>query len=156
MAAEIERKFLVLEPPDFALEAPQEDIDQGYLVSDGTTEIRVRRKGGRCFLTVKKGHGEVREETEVGITEAQFKDLWPLTDGWRVRKRRHRIGLESGPVAEMDIYLDRLEGLLTVEVEFESAAASTDFSPPAWFGREVTGDIAYSNQQMARQGAPAP
>ena len=32
MAAEIERKFLVGEPPDFALAAPQEDIDQVYLL----------------------------------------------------------------------------------------------------------------------------
>jgi CYTH domain-containing protein len=151
MAAEIERKFLVGEPPAFALESPCEDIDQGYLVSDGTTEIRVRRKGGRCYLTVKKGHGEVREETEVGITETQFEELWPLTQGWRVRKRRHRIDLEGGLTAEMDVYLDHLEGLLTVEVEFDSRSASSDFSPPAWFGREVTGDVAYSNQQMALQ-----
>jgi len=156
MAAEIERKFLVGEPPEFALESPQEEIDQGYLVSDGETEVRVRRKGGTCFLTVKKGHGGVREETEVEITGSQFDSLWPLTEGWRVRKRRHRIDLDGGLVAEMDVYLERLEGLFTVEVEFESESASTGFSPPSWFGREVTGNVAYSNQQMARQGAPAP
>lgn len=155
MAAEIERKFLVGEPPAFARDSPCEDIDQGYLVSDGTTEIRVRRKGGRCFLTVKKGHGEVREETEVGITETQFEDLWPLTEGWRVRKRRHRIDLEGGLIAEMDVYLDHLDGLFTVEVEFESEVASSGFSPPPWFGREVTGDVSYSNQQMARKGVPS-
>jgi CYTH domain-containing protein len=154
MAAEIERKFLVGEPPAFALESPREDIDQGYLVADGETEIRVRRKGGTCFLTVKKGHGEVREETEVEITGSQFESLWPLTEGWRVRKLRHRIDLEGGLVAEMDVYLDHLEGLFTVEVEFGSEAASRDFSPPAWFDRELTGDVAYSNQQMARRGAP--
>jgi adenylate cyclase len=154
MAAEIERKFLVGEPPDFALESPSEDIDQGYLVSDGATEVRVRRKGGRCFLTVKKGHGGVREETEVEVTEAQFEDLWPLTEGWRVRKRRHRIDLGAELTAEMDVYLDHLDGLFTVEVEFTSEPASSGFSPPAWFGREVTGDVAYSNQKMARQGAP--
>jgi CYTH domain-containing protein len=156
MAAEIERKFLVEKAPDFALRSPQEDIDQGYLVSDGITEIRVRRKGGNCFLTVKKGHGEIREETEVKIDDSQFEQLWPLTDGWRVRKRRHRIELGGGLTAEMDAYLEHLDGLLTVEVEFESAEASRDFAPPEWFGPEVTGDVAYSNQKMARQGIPAP
>jgi CYTH domain-containing protein len=155
MAAEIERKFLVSEPPRLALESPAEDIDQGYLVSDGQTEVRVRSKGGACFLTVKKGHGEVREEIEVEITSSQFDSLWPLTGGWRVRKRRHRIELGGGLVAEMDVYLERLEGLFTVEVEFESESASSGFSPPSWFGREVTGDVAYSNQQMARKGVPA-
>ena len=154
MAAEIERKFLVSEPPAFSPGDPFEDIDQGYLVSDETTEIRVRRKGGHCFLTVKKGHGEVRDETEVAATEDQFKALWPLTEGWRVRKRRHRIDLEGGLTAELDVYLDRLEGLLTVEVEFDSESASRTFSPRGWFGQEVTGDVAYSNQRMALLGAP--
>ncbi|MEX0621322.1 MAG: CYTH domain-containing protein [Solirubrobacterales bacterium] len=154
MAPEIERKFLVAEPPAAALESPFEDIDQGYLVSDGGTEIRVRKKGPHCFLTVKKGHGEVREETEVGITETQLEELWPLTEGWRVRKRRHRVSLEDGLTAELDIYLDRLDGLFTVEVEFDSEPDCHTFSPPSWFGQEVTGEVAYSNQQMARQGRP--
>jgi CYTH domain-containing protein len=154
MPAEIERKFLVTEVPEFALESPSEQIDQGYLVSDGETEIRVRRKGDRCFLTVKRGHGAVRDETEVPISEEQFSALWPQTQGWRVRKRRHRIDLGEGLVAEMDAYLEDLRGLLTVEVEFASEDASHHFTPPAWFGEEVTGDVSYSNQQMARQGAP--
>jgi CYTH domain-containing protein len=154
MASEIERKFLVGDPPEFALASPAEEIDQGYLVSDGQTEVRVRRKGGDCFLTVKKGHGGVREETEVEINAAQFEALWPLTEGWRVRKRRHRIPLETGLTAEMDVYLETLAGLVTVEVEFDSEEASGDFSPPEWFGNDVTGDVTYSNQQMARKGLP--
>ena len=154
MAAEIERKFLVEEPPPEALDCPFEEIDQGYLVSDGQTEIRLRRKGGVHFITVKKGHGEVREETEVEITAAQFEQLWPQTDGWRVEKRRHRIPLEDGLIAEMDLYGGALEGLFTVEVEFASQAHSGAFDPPGWFGVELTGDVRYSNQQMSRHGLP--
>jgi CYTH domain-containing protein len=154
MAAEIERKFMVDSPPAEALECPSEEIDQGYLVSDASTEIRLRRKGGVHFITVKKGHGEVREETEVEITVAQFEALWPQTEGWRVRKRRHRIPLADGLTAEMDVYSGALQSLVTVEVEFESEETSRAFSPPAWFGRELTGDVRYSNQQMARKGLP--
>ena len=85
MPAEIERKFLVDEAPGFALESPSEDIDQGYLVSDGEIEVRVRRKGGRCFLTVKKGHGEsARGDRGRDQRRTQFEALWPLTEGWRV------------------------------------------------------------------------
>lgn len=155
MAAEIERKFLVENPPASTLQSPSEEIDQGYIAADGEIEVRVRRKGSGCFLAVKKGHGEVREETELSVTEEQFQKLWPLTEGWRVRKRRHRIELDAGLIAEMDVYLGQLEGLLTVEVEFPSTSASRGFSPPDWFGQEVTGDVAFSNQQMALQGAPA-
>jgi CYTH domain-containing protein len=155
MPAEIERKFLVSEPPAEALDSPSEEIDQGYLVSDGETELRLRRKGGRHYLTVKKGHGEVREETEVEITSPQFEQLWPQTDGWRVEKRRHLIPLDSGLTAEMDVYSGRLEGLVTVEVEFASRQDSSAFDPPEWFGTEVTGDVRYSNQQMALRGRPS-
>jgi CYTH domain-containing protein len=155
MAAEIERKFVVADPPVEALESPAEEIDQGYLVSDGETEIRLRRRAGRHYLTVKKGHGEVREETEVEITPDQFDRLWPHTDGWRVEKRRHLIPLGDGLTAEMDVYSGQLEGLVTVEVEFTSREASAAFDPPGWFGEEVTGDVRYSNQQMAREGRPA-
>lgn len=154
MAAEIERKFLVGDPPTAVLDCPSEEIDQGYLVSDGQTEIRLRRKGGVHFITVKKGHGEVREETEVEITALQFEALWSQTEGWRVQKRRHRIPLEGGLIAEMDLYAGALEGLVTVEVEFETEETSHAFGPPAWFGKELTGDIKYSNQQMARDGVP--
>ncbi len=154
MATEIERKFLVGEVPDFALATESEEIDQGYLVSDGETEIRVRSKGSGCFLTVKKGHGGVREETEIRISRDQFEPLWALTEGWRVSKRRHRIDLDDALTAEMDVYAGRLEGLVTVEVEFGSEEASRSFEPPEWFGRELTGDVRYSNQQMARIGVP--
>jgi len=154
MAAEIERKFLVDEPSPEALDCPSEQIDQGYLVSDGETEIRLRRKGGVHFITVKKGHGEVREETEVEVTAGQFEQLWPQTEGWRVEKRRYRIPLEANLIAEMDVYGQHLEGLFTVEVEFESQRSSQAFTPPEWFGEELTGDVRYSNQQMAREGLP--
>ncbi len=109
MATEIERKFLVTEPPPEALACPSERIDQGYLVSDGEIEIRVRRKGDAHFLTIKKGHGGVREETEVEITAAQFEHIWPQTEGWRVEKRRHLIPIAGGHTAEMDVYGVHLE-----------------------------------------------
>lgn len=154
MAAEIERKFVVGDPPAGALDHPSLQIDQGYLVSDGETEVRLRRRDSTHFLTIKKGHGSVREETEVEITPEQFDRLWPQTEGWRVEKRRYLVPLDEGLTAEMDVYAAELEGLVTVEVEFGSEAAGRDFSPPGWFGDEVTGDVAYSNQQMARRGIP--
>ena len=154
MAAEIERKFLVDGIPPEATGVACDPIDQGYLASDGETEIRLRRKSENHFITVKKGHGEVREETEVEISSDQFERLWSLTEGWRVRKRRHFIPLEGDLTAELDVYGEDLEGLFTVEVEFGSEAESRAFWPPAWFGEEVTGDVRYSNQRMARTGRP--
>ena len=61
---EIERKWLVEDVPAGALAAPSERIEQGYLTigSDGA-ETRVRRRGERCFLTVKSGTGHGARRT---------------------------------------------------------------------------------------------
>ena len=34
--------------------------------------------------------------------------------------------------------------------------ASEEFDPPAWLGREVTGDERFANQRLALQGRPGP
>ena len=95
MAHEIERKFLIAEPPDWLGNHPATELSQGYLVITGDIEVRLREADGRRVLTVKSGKGEVRRETEIGLDEPQFQALWPLTESARVAKRRHVVPLEG-------------------------------------------------------------
>lgn len=129
-------------------------IEQGYLALDEESEVRLRRAGDALKLTVKHGHGESRQETEVDVDQATFDELWPESEGRRVEKQRHRIELEGGLVAELDIYSGDLDGTSVVEVEFDSQSAARDFRPPAWFGRELTGDRLWANQGLAIHGRP--
>jgi adenylate cyclase len=153
---EIERKFLVRGLPN-ELEHGGELIQQGYLAfGNEGLEVRVRRLGERAFLTVKKGAGRTRLEEEFSIGEDRFARLWPLTEGCRVEKVRHRIGLGDHLVAEVDVYRGDLDGLVTVDVEFPSEADADRFAAPEWFGAEVTDDARYRNQRLAREGVPAP
>ncbi len=89
---EVERKWLVNEVPPKALAAPAEPIEQGYLTigTDGA-ETRVRRRDGRCTLTVKSGSGLIRGEHEIELTAQQFDALWPATEGRRVEKQRRSL-----------------------------------------------------------------
>jgi adenylate cyclase len=151
--AEIERKFLVTEMP--RAESARTPIEQGYLAVEEDVEVRLRRAGDELFLTAKGGHGEVREEVEVSIEPRSFEALWPLTAGRRVRKVRHYVPLGHGLRAEVDVYEAGLDGLRTAEVEFDSPAASRAFTPPPWFGKELTGDRRYANQALATVGLPA-
>src|ERR1700760_3222030 len=130
-------------------ESASSAIEQGYLALGQDTEVRLRRGGEELFLTAKAGHGEVREEVEVPIEPASFAALWPLTAGRRVRKVRHYVPLGGDLRAEVDVYEERLDGLRTVEVEFGSEEAAREFTPPSWFGRELTGDRGYANQTLA-------
>jgi CYTH domain-containing protein len=43
---------------------------------------------------------------------------------------------------------------MLVEVEFASVEDSARFSPPEWFGPEVTEDERYKNRQLAVHGLP--
>jgi CYTH domain-containing protein len=156
MPQEIERKFLVGEPPDWLEEHPAIELHQGYVVITDDAEIRVRDAQGQRSLTVKRGHGEVRREHEIELETGQFEALWPLTEGARVSKRRHRVPLEPlGLTAEVDVFQGELEGLVVAEVEFASETQADTFEPPAWFGQELTGDERYATASLARTGPPA-
>lgn len=85
---------------------------------------------------------------EIEIDEDQFNALWNATEGKRIEKTRYEIPHEDG-VIELDVYHGGLDGLVTAEMEFDSEEKSDKFSPPEWFGEEVTGDKKYKNQQLA-------
>jgi adenylate cyclase len=148
---EIERKFLVDRMPGGLGDGDR--IDQGYLaIGDDGVEVRVRRRGEDMTLTIKSGPGMTRTEVELEIDGERFEALWPLTDGRRVNKTRHLIPLDGDLAAELDVYSGAHDGLLTAEIEFPSEEASAAFDPPAWLGREVTGDGDYANQALAMTG----
>jgi CYTH domain-containing protein len=153
MGSEIERKFRVDHVPD--VDAAQGDrLRQGYVALDGAAEVRIRIAGDGATLTVKSGSGLTRTEVEISVDEDQALALWALSEGRRVEKTRYRVPLEGGLVAELDRYEDALAGLSTVEVEFSSEGAATAFTPPAWFGEELTGHPGWSNAALAVHGRP--
>ncbi len=148
---EIERKWLVQDLPGLG-EHTREQIIQGYLaISSDGTEVRIRRKGDKCFETVKSQGGLTRDEIEVEISQDQFRTLWPATEGRRLEKIRYLLK-RNGYHVELDVYQGSLAGLVVAELEFESAAESKRFSPPAWFGEEVTEDTRYKNSSLALNG----
>jgi CYTH domain-containing protein/CHAD domain-containing protein len=152
----IERKFLVEQAPADLGRLPAQRISQGYLLTGDEVEVRARRHGERTTLTIKPGLGRARQEEEIAIEPEQFARLWALTEGRRVEKVRCPIPAGEGLTIELDRYAGGLEGLATVEVEFDSQARAEMFEPPHWFGPEVTEDPRYKSHRLARDGAPKP
>jgi len=153
MPLEVERKFLVEEPPAWLGDHPSGEIDQGYLALDGDTEVRIRRHGGVCSLTIKRGGGLVRTEVDIEIDRERFEALWPLTEGRRVSKTRHLV--PTGKLHfDLDVYAGDLAGLVVAEIEFASVEESESFAPPDWLGLEVTEDGRYKNRALAERGRP--
>ena len=150
---EIERKYLLRKLPALdGLDAELRQIEQGYLPGDRLAE-RVRRvktpSGTQWYRTVKLGAGVSRIEVEEETTERIFRALWRLTRGRRVRKRRYAVR-DGERVWEIDHFRDRR--LVLAEVELP--AEDTPVAVPEWLRavlvREVTGDPAYVNLNLAR------
>jgi adenylate cyclase len=150
---EIERKFLVEELPADLPWLDDRPLRQGYVALDGDTEVRVRDDAGSWRLTVKHGGGLRRVEEDIEIDARRGEALWALTEGRRVEKRRHRLPVGDA-LLEVDVFEGDLQGLVVAEVEFDAEDAARAFSPPAWFGHEVTDDGAYKNRALAVRGRP--
>jgi adenylate cyclase len=152
---ERERKFLVKTLPPDRSRHPHSLIEQGYLATTGrggaSAEVRIRRVNGHAVLTVKKGHGSTRSESEIALDGASARVLWPLTRGVRVTKVRYEIPYGRHTI-ELDVYRGAVRGLAVAEVEFRSDRALRRFVPPDWFGREITGRKEFANSQLAVTG----
>jgi CYTH domain-containing protein len=146
---EIERQFLVDRLPQLPEE--YELLRQGYVAL--LPEIRIRQIGERHFrLTVKRGAGLVREEWETEISQQEFDHLADrLCPGTcMIEKRRYKIPLADGLVAELHVNTGHLSGFNYVEVEFSDVEGAKKFVPPTWFGREVTDDVRFSYGTLAQ------
>lgn len=148
---EIERKFRVHDVPRDLSDGTR--VRQAYLAVDGDVEVRVRDRGGTFVLGVKGGRGLERTEVELEVDAATFDELWSLATARRIDKTRYRLPANGHP-AELDVYAGSLEGLMVAEVEFASREEADAFTPPTWFGDELTGDPRWSNAGLATDGPP--
>ena len=149
---EIERKYLVRELPGDLDSYPHTEIEQGYLCTSPT--LRIRRMGDVFILTVKEhivGSSTAiqNREEEFTMLRDSYERLKTKCDGNLVSKTRYRIPLADGLTAELDIFHGAHQGLCIVEVEFPSVEAADTFTPPAWFGEDVSTDPRYRNSWLA-------
>ncbi len=153
MATEIERKFLVdSDALPAVLQTAGEGVRlvQGYIQTNGHTVVRLRRAGASAFLTIK-GPG-----SKDGTTRAEFEYPVPVDDaeamlatlcGPSVEKTRYGIQL-AAHLWELDVFDGRNTGLVLAEVELQHKDEAVEL--PAWIDREVTGEAAYYNSELAK------
>ena len=145
---EIERKYLVSEPPADYLSWDCRFIEQAYLCTDPV--VRVRRDGDEYYMTYKSKGLMAREEYNLPLTKESYEHLRSKADGRILTKKRYLIPMEGTEYTiELDIFLGEYEGLKLAEVEFPSEEAAHAFVPPEWFGREVTFTGEYQNSRLA-------
>lgn len=145
---EIERKFLITNPLFNYDIYPFHTIEQGYLCTEPV--VRVRREDDTCYLTYKSKGLLSREEYNLPLTKESYDHLISKADGNIISKKRYFIPIEGTELTiEFDVFEGKFEGLMLAEVEFETVEEAEAFTPPEWFGRDVTFSGEYQNSRLA-------
>ncbi|MDF2888177.1 MAG: adenylate cyclase [Lacrimispora sp.] len=147
---EIERKYLVTNPPENYKSYPYHFIEQGYLSTDPV--VRVRKEDETYILTYKSKGLLAREEYNLPLNEDSYKHLISKTDGSILTKKRYLIPMEHSAhlTIELDVFEGQYEGLMLAEVEFENLEEAHSFTPPSWFGKDVTLTGEYQNSRLSQ------
>ena len=117
---EIERKFLVMTPPENYESFPCHEIEQAYLCTEPV--VRVRKEDDTCYLTYKSKGLLAREEYNLPLTKEAYTHLLTKADGNILTKKRYLIpvpGREDLTV-EFDVFEGKFAGLMLAEIEFTS------------------------------------
>ena len=145
---EIERKFLIHTLPENLETYPHKEIAQGYICTDPV--VRIRRSDDNYILTCKSKGLMAREEFELPLSKEAFEHLKPKTDGIFIEKTRYLIPFDNNLTIELDIFHGAHAPLVLAEVEFSSIEEANAFTPPAWFGEDVTNSSKYHNSTLSQ------
>ena len=152
---EIERKYLIdktLIP--FELSSYLSHIiEQAYLCTSPV--VRVRKEDDNYYMTYKGKGLMVREEYNLPLTEESYQHLLTKADGNIITKTRYLIphndnSLQKELLIELDVFEGTFKGLYLAEIEFNSEEDANNFTPPNWFGEDVTFDGKYHNSKMSQ------
>lgn len=141
MSEEFELTYLARSLPETLFASPSKEILDIYIpASADHATLRIRKRGEVYEITKKQPvHGSDSShqiENTIPLTKAEFEELSQI-QGKRVRKVRYQYS-EENIEYEVDVFQDDLEGLILVDVEFDSTAEKSKFIPPDWLLQDVT------------------
>ena len=141
---EIEYKYLVDKEKWDAIDKPKPTlIVQGFISKSEDVVVRVRIKGDKGFLTLKgKSNGISRTEFEYEIPVQEAESILKEFTSKSIRKQRYEVNFQ-GKMWEVDVFEDKLAGLILAELEVESEDES--FELPNWVTEDVSTDPNYYN-----------
>lgn len=149
MATEIEHKFLLKNDNWREKVSYRAIYKQGYLTSQPTSSIRVRISDKQAWLNIKSA--------TIGTQRSEYEYEIPLCDAEEIlenlclkpviEKIRYFIKHESH-LWEIDEFAGENAGLIVAEIELNSQDEA--FEKPDWLGKEVTQDVRYYNNNLAK------
>lgn len=132
---EIERKFLVRKLPDLS-GIKSILYERYYLFVGNGVEVRIQKKNNRYEFERKEEKGKLSRSTrKFAITKEEFDKFKELSNR-KIVGRSYEIA--SVLNMSIKIYEGNFQGLVRVEVKFESESEAENFESLQWFGKEIT------------------
>ncbi len=141
MEIELERTFLLKKIPKNLKKCKSFEILDIYLPAKVNHPIlRIRKSDNKYTITKKEriSLNDCSEQTEktIPLSEKEYQELSKIK-GKRLRKIRYYYPFENKR-AEIDFYLDELEGLITVDFEFKNKEEKDSFIMPEFCLADIT------------------
>ena len=139
MSYEIERKWVLKKLPKECKHIPPIIVEQCYFSSGPA--VRIRKYSGETIsyrITFKGKGGIKRIEIEDDISEETYNKLkeFMVNPKGIVNKLFWKIPIKGADLSYEISVVDNLWNY--IEVEFKSEEDANNFSPPDWFGEELT------------------
>jgi CYTH domain-containing protein len=132
---EIERKWLVKELPYLSDKIPVL-YERHFLFIGNGIEIRIQKKGDKYEFERKEEISDLsRTDQKFEISSEEFEELKKLSKKSLIRES---FFIDDNPEITLKVYKGDYEGLIRVEVEFNSEEEAQAFKPLKWFGEEIT------------------
>lgn len=151
---ELELTYLVKKLPTELIKSPSKVIVDFYYPASGAAEhpsLRIRQNGDRYEITKKLSvDGEDfshQQEHTIKLSQQEYDEL-TKNQGRRVAKRRYFYSY-NGRTAEIDVFLDDLQGLALVDFEFADRKEQLAFIMPDFCLADVTQETAIAGGMLA-------
>jgi len=136
---ELEKTYLAKYIPK--LEKGKDMVDI-YIPTDTRHPVLRIRKNGEKFEMTKKypvveGDASKQHEFTIPLTKEEFEELSSSLKGKRIHKIRYNYSYD-GRIAEVDVFQERLKGLVVVDFEFETEEEKDSFEMPDFCLADVT------------------
>ncbi len=141
---EFERTFLAKYIPKDIENCNFVELEDNYIPKESNHPIlRIRKKGDRTVITKKykkkEGDASVMIEETILLSLEEYNSISAL-EGKKFSKRRYLYEYEKGKFCEIDIYQDKLKGLIVIDFEFNSIEEKDNFKIPDFCLIEITNE----------------
>lgn len=149
---EIEKTYLAKSLPSDLKSFPGKELLDMYLPKESAhAKLRIRKSGDSYTIT-KKGRvdeadGTTQVEQNIKLTAEEFASFRNI-EANVVHKMRYLYPYK-GKTAEIDVFMDKLEGLVLIDVEFGSREEMEEFGMPEFCLAEVTNEDGLAGGMLA-------